>query len=223
MGETPTFDFAGQHWCALPQGALYWRERSALIVADLHFEKASAYAVRGQMLPPYDSRATLDALDALIVATQPREIWCLGDSFHDMGATDRMDAETRARIVRLTGHCRWTWITGNHDPGPAPDLGGETIEEAQVDGVILRHEALPGEMKPEISGHFHPKWRLHLRGRTVSRRCFVLGARKLIVPAFGALTGGLDVGAPAIRGLIGEGCEALVPVSDRLLRFAVPA
>jgi DNA ligase-associated metallophosphoesterase len=223
MRDAPSFEFAGQHWCALRQGALFWHDRAALIVADLHFEKASAYAARGQMLPPYDSRATLDALDALIAATAPREIWCLGDSFHDMGATDRMDDATRARIRTLTSARRWTWITGNHDPGPAPELGGETSEEAQVDGVILRHEARGSEMAPEISGHFHPKWRLSLRGRLISRRCFVLGARKLIIPAFGALTGGLDVAAPAIRGLIGEGCEALVPVSDRLLRFTVPA
>lgn len=222
MRDAPCFEFAGQNWQALPQGALFWRERRALIVADLHFEKASAYAARGQMLPPYDSHATLDMLDALIAASAPREIWCLGDSFHDCGATDRMDRATQARIRALTGACRWTWITGNHDPGAAPDLGGETIDEAQIDGLILRHEALQGERNPEISGHFHPKWRLSLRGRSVSRRCFVLGAHKLIVPAFGALTGGLDAAAPAIRKLVGQG-EALIPLPDRLLRFSVPA
>jgi DNA ligase-associated metallophosphoesterase len=190
VSDASSFDFAGQRWRAFPQGALYWVERDALIVADLHFEKASAYAARGQMLPPYDSRATLDALDALIGQTAPREIWCLGDSFHDTDATDRMDESIRARLTKLTASCRWTWITGNHDPRPAPELGGETIEEMRIDGVILRHEALRGESDPEISGHFHPKWRLSLRGRSVSRRCFVLGARKLIVPAFGSLTGG---------------------------------
>mgnify|MGYP003583788274 CR=1 FL=1 len=221
MSAAPPFLFGKQSWQALLQGALFWQERAALIVADLHFEKASAYAARGQMLPPYDSHATLDALDALIATTAPREIWCLGDSFHDMGATDRMDGAISMRIRSLTSTCRWTWITGNHDPGPA-DLGGETVEEAHVDGVILRHEALPGETAPEISGHFHPKWRLRLRGRHVSRRCFVLGQRKLIVPAFGSLTGGLDVAAPAIRRLIGDECEALIPLRDRLLRFSVP-
>lgn len=221
MQSAPSFLFAGQSWQALAQGALYWRERQALIVADLHFEKASAYAARGQMLPPYDSRATLDALEAAITATAPHEIWCLGDSFHDMGASDRMSGDTRERLARLTGARRWTWITGNHDPLPSPSLGGETIEEVRINGVILRHEARGGEVEPEISGHFHPKWRLSLRGRSVSRRCFVLGASKLIIPAFGALTGGLDAGAPAIRALIGEGSEALVPLSDRLLRFSV--
>lgn len=221
MPSTPSFLFARQSWQALPQGALFWREREALIVADLHFEKASAYAAMGQMLPPYDSRATLDALEAAIAQTAPREIWCLGDSFHDMGASDRMVPETHDRLVRLTGAHRWTWITGNHDPLPSPQLGGETIEEIRIDGVILRHEAQPGEAEPEISGHFHPKWRLNLRGRSISRRCFVLGASKLILPAFGALTGGLDAAAPAIRALIGRQSEALVPVSDRLLRFSV--
>lgn len=217
------FAFAGQSWIALPQGALYWRERAALIVADLHFEKASAYAMRGQMLPPYDSRATLDVLEALVDAMAPREIWCLGDSFHDMAAAARMTDDDRARIARLTARCRWVWITGNHDPLPTPDLGGETMQEARIDDVTFRHEARPGEAGWEISGHFHPKWRLSLRGRLVSRRCFVLGARKLIMPAFGSLTGGLDAAAPAIRGLIGDGGEALIPLSDRLLRFAVSA
>jgi DNA ligase-associated metallophosphoesterase len=222
MSSFPSFAFAGQSWQALPQGALFWRERAALIVADLHFEKASAFAARGQMLPPYDSQATLDGLEALAALTAPREIWCLGDSFHDGGAAGRMDATTRLRLVNLTQSCRWTWITGNHDPSPAPDLGGEIVEEARIDGVILRHEACPRESAPEISGHFHPKWRLRHRGRTVSRRCFVLGSSKLILPAFGALTGGLDAGAPVIRALLGRSVEALIPVSDRLLRFSIP-
>ena len=223
MMPPSAFTFAGQHWLALPQGALFWCERQALIVADLHFEKASAYAVRGQMLPPYDSAATLDALDAAIAATTPREIWCLGDSFHDMGAGERMASDTRARLTCLTGLCRWTWITGNHDPDASAGLGGEIFDEALIDGVMLRHEAQRGETGPEISGHFHPKWRLSLRGRSVSRRCFVMGASKLIVPAFGALTGGLDAGALPIRSLIGGGGEALIPLNDRLLRFSMPA
>ena len=223
MHAVPMFAFAGQSWQALPQGALVWRERAALIVADLHFEKASAYAAHGQMLPPYDSQVTLDGLEALVDLVAPREIWCLGDSFHDGGASERMDAESRARLRRLTGRARWTWITGNHDPAPAPGMGGETIEEARIDGVILRHEARAGETAPEISGHFHPKWRLHLRGRSVSRRCFVMGRSKLIIPAFGSLTGGLDAAAAPIRALIGQGGEALIPLPDRLLRFAVPA
>jgi DNA ligase-associated metallophosphoesterase len=221
MGPAPTFPFAGQSWIALPQGGLFWRERAALIVADLHFEKASAYAARGQMLPPYDSRATLDALERTIAATAPCEVWCLGDSFHDCGAGARMDEATADRLAALTGRLRWTWITGNHDPAGTVVLGGETRQEALVDGIVLRHEARADEARPEISGHFHPKWRLTLRGRSVSRRCFVRGGRKLIVPAFGALTGGLDAAAPAIRAVLGERSEVLIPLKDRLLRFAI--
>ncbi|WP_184156475.1 ligase-associated DNA damage response endonuclease PdeM [Sphingobium lignivorans] len=223
MGAQSLFSFGGQTWRALPEGALVWQERSALILADLHFEKASAYACRGSMLPPYDSVATLDALEGLMARIRPREVWCLGDSFHDMGACDRMDEGTRRRITGLTASCRWIWITGNHDPRPTPDMGGETLHETRVADIILRHEARPNEAGAEISGHFHPKWRLNLRGRLVSRRCFVLSARKLIMPAFGAYAGGLDVAAPAIRALVGQGSEALVPISDRLLRFSVPA
>lgn len=223
MVAAPPFSFAGQSWQALSQGALFWRERAALIVADLHFEKASAFAALGQMLPPYDSHATLDALEAVIAATAPREVWCLGDSFHDMGAQARMSDETVTRLAALTRARRWTWITGNHDPVPIGDLGGETAHEAALDGLLLRHEARPGEIQPEISGHFHPKWRVTLRGRSVSRRCFVLGERRLIVPAFGAFTGGLDAGAPAIRALIGKDGEALVPLTGRLLRFSMLA
>jgi len=223
MAVPPPFSFAGQSWQALPQGALFWRERAALIVADLHFEKASAFAAQGQMLPPYDSPATLDALEAIITATAPREVWCLGDSFHDMGARDRMSAESCERLARLTRARRWTWITGNHDPAPAGDLGGDVANETQIDGLLLRHEAQTSETRPEISGHFHPKWRVTLRGRSVSRRCFVLGAHRLIVPAFGALTGGLDAASPAIRTLVGHRSEALVPLAGQLLRFAVRA
>lgn len=216
------FRFGGQSWLALPEGALYWVERRALVVADLHLEKASAFAARGQMLPPYDSLATLAALETALARTGARELWCLGDSLHDDAATERMTDQVLSRLAALTSLCRWVWITGNHDPNPAPCLGGECCEEARVDGVLLRHEAWTGETLPELSGHFHPKWRLSFRGRSVSRRCFVLGPRKLILPSFGAFTGGLDACAPPIRRLVGAAAEALVPLPDRLLRFPLP-
>ncbi|HEX7783761.1 MAG TPA: ligase-associated DNA damage response endonuclease PdeM [Sphingobium sp.] len=215
--------FAGHDFIALPQAALFWPSRRALLLADLHFEKASWFARLGQMLPPYDSAATLDAVEALVAATGPREVWCLGDSFHDSGGAARLPADVRARIAALTQAVDWTWVTGNHDAGMDAGIGGRIVVEAQVDGLILRHEADPTESKPEVSGHFHPKLRLSLRGRNVSRRCFVRGPGKLVMPAFGALTGGLDAGHDAIRKAVGARAEALVPVADRLLRFPLDA
>lgn len=217
------FSFSGHDLTALPQGALFWPARRALLVADLHLEKASWFAKSGQMLPPYDSIATLADLTAIVAATDAAEIWCLGDSFHDQAGCDRLPAEARALLTALTQKTRWTWITGNHDPGIADHCGGEIVEEAEVDGLLLRHEADPSESRPELSGHFHPKLRIHLRGRLVSRRCFVATERKLILPAFGALTGGLDAHHPEIVRAVGEGAEALVPVQDRLLRFPIAA
>jgi metallophosphoesterase superfamily enzyme len=126
-------------------------------------------------------------------------------------------------LLALTAGTRWTWITGNHDPGFADHCGGAIVEAAEVDGLLLRHEAQPGETRPELSGHFHPKLRISHRGRQVSRRCFVATARKLVLPAFGALTGGLDATHPEIVRAVGKEAEALIPVADRLLRFRLAA
>lgn len=208
---------------ALPQGALYWPARRALLVADLHLEKASWFARLGQMLPPYDSVATLSDLTALAASTSAEEIWCLGDSFHDRHGCDRLPSGARDMLTELTARTRWTWITGNHDPGFADHCGGTIVDEAEVEGLLLRHEADPAETRPELSGHFHPKLRISHRGRRVSRRCFVATDRKLILPAFGALTGGLDARHPEIVRAIGKDAQALVPVADRLLRFPLAA
>ena len=217
------FTFSGHELVALPQGALFWPARKALLVADLHLEKASWFARFGQMLPPYDSIATLSDLGALAAATGAREIWCLGDSFHDRHGCDRLPPAARAVLTNLTAAHAWTWITGNHDAHLVDHCGGTIVAEAQVDGLLLRHEADPAETRPELSGHFHPKLRLHRRGRSVSRRCFVATPHKLILPAFGALTGGLDAWHPEIMRAVGQQAEALVPVADRLLRFPIAA
>ncbi len=217
------FSFSGHDLMALPQGALYWPARRALLVADLHLEKASWFARLGQMLPPYDSVATLADLTALAVTTRAEEIWCLGDSFHDRHGCDRLPDRAREMLTALTSTTRWTWITGNHDPAFADHCGGAIVDQAEVDGLLLRHEADADETRPELSGHFHPKLRLTHRGRKVSRRCFVATSRKLILPAFGALTGGLDASHPEIVRAVGPDAEALVPVADRLLRFPLAA
>jgi DNA ligase-associated metallophosphoesterase len=217
------FSFAGETFEATPSGALFWRARHALLVADLHLEKASWFARLGQFLPPYDSHATLTALAEEAERSGASRLYCLGDSFHDAFGCDRLPANARALLTDLTGKLDWTWIVGNHDPGFADHCGGRIAEEVELGGTILRHEAVAGEPRPEISGHFHPKLRVHVRGRQVSRRCFVVSASKIIMPAFGALTGGLDAHHPEILRSIGGDAAALVPVSDRLLRFPLAA
>lgn len=218
-----TFDFAGTMLHALPQGALFWQARRALIVADLHFEKASWFAKFGQMLPPYDSIATLADLTALVAVTNPRELWCLGDSFHDSAGAARLPQQACDMLTTLTARLDWVWVTGNHDQTLDDAFGGRIVEEAQVDGLILRHEADPADPRPELSGHFHPKLRVAVRGRNVARRCFVASETKIILPAFGSLTGGLDAGHPEIVRVVGSDARALVPVNDRLLSFPLAA
>jgi uncharacterized protein len=217
------FSFAGHSLAALRSGALFWPARRALIVADLHFEKASWFAQTGQMLPPYDSAATLSDLESAVTATDPAEIWCLGDSFHDSRGCERLPVAEQQRLRALTTAHRWVWIVGNHDAVLGDPCGGEVVDEAEVDGLVLRHEAAPAESRPELSGHFHPKLRVRIRGRQVARRCFVATGTKLILPAFGALTGGLDAHHPEIVRAVGRHAEALVPLADRMLRFPLAA
>jgi len=217
------FSFAGETLIATPGGALFWPDKQALLVADLHLEKASWFALSGQFLPPYDSHATLTALAAEVDATGATRLYCLGDSFHDRFGCDRLPQPARDLLLSLTSRLDWTWIVGNHDPGFADHCGGVIAGEVDADGIILRHEAVRSEVRPEMSGHFHPKLRLQLRGRRVSRRCFVVSENKIIFPAFGALTGGLDAHHPEIMRNVGSGASALVPLSDRLLRFPLAA
>ena len=217
------FSFAGETFEATPEGTLFWPARNALLVADLHLEKASWFARLGQFLPPYDSHATLSALTREVERTGATRLFCLGDSFHDSFGCERLPADARALLTELTMGLDWTWIVGNHDPGFADHCGGELADEVELGGIILRHEAIRCEPRPEMSGHYHPKLRLNLSGRRVSRRCFVVSATKIIFPAFGSLTGGLDAHHPEIMGSVGPDAAALVPVSDRLLRFPLAA
>lgn len=217
------FSFAGESFCPSADGALFWPAEQALLVADLHLEKASWFARFGQFLPPYDSHATLTALATEVERTGAKRLYCLGDSFHDRFGCERLPPTARELLSTLTAKLDWTWIVGNHDPGFADHCGGRIEEEVEIGGIILRHEAVRDDPRPEISGHFHPKLRVHLKGRHVSRRCFVVSPTKMILPAFGALTGGLDAHHPEILGNVGANAAALVPVSDRLLRFPLAA
>jgi hypothetical protein len=217
------FSFAGETFFATADGALFWPDRQALLVADLHLEKASWFARLGQFLPPYDSHATLTALAAAVDETGATRLYCLGDSFHDRFGCERLPASARTLLTELTDRLDWTWIVGNHDPGFADHCGGKLADEVEIAGIVLRHEAVRDDPRPEMSGHYHPKLRLHVKGRQVSRRCFVVSPTKVILPAFGSLTGGLDARHPEILGSVGANAAALVPVSDRLLRFPLAA
>jgi uncharacterized protein len=215
--------FAGHEFFASSEGALHWPAERALLVADLHLEKASWFAAGGQLLPPYDSLATLEVLSQEIGRTGVARLYCLGDSFHDRFGCERLAEGARELLKTLTSRLDWVWIVGNHDVGFVDLCGGRIEDECEVGGIILRHEAASGESRPELSGHFHPKYRLSLRGRSVSRRCFIASQTKLILPAYGAFTGGLDAGHPEILKKVGPGASALVPSSDRLLRFPIAA
>jgi DNA ligase-associated metallophosphoesterase len=215
--------FAGQNFLATPEGALHWPAEQALLVADLHLEKASWFARLGQFLPPYDSLATLQALARDVERTRVTRLYCLGDSFHDRFGCDRLPGDARELLAAMTSRLDWVWIVGNHDVGFVDHCGGRIEEECEIGGIVLRHEADECDLRPEMSGHFHPKLRMSLRGRHVSRRCFVASATKLILPAYGAFTGGLDAGHPEILRKVGPGASALVPSSDRLLKFPIAA
>jgi DNA ligase-associated metallophosphoesterase len=210
---------AGVSLIADPSGTLLWPERKLLAVADLHLEKGSAFAARGRMLPPYDTRATLDRLATVLERIQPAHVLCLGDSFHDRHAAGRMDAGDVTRLRALTGSADWVWITGNHDPDPPDGFGGRIAAEVMLDGLTFRHEAVPGAVS-ELSGHLHPVAALRLPGcRRVRERCFAFDGAKLILPAFGAYAGGLNVLNPAIAGLLRPRFEAYLLARGRVHRF----
>lgn len=218
----PPLLFGGHEFRVAGGRALFWPRRRALIVADLHLEKASWFALRGQMLPPHDSMATLEALAALAAETGAGEMWCLGDNFHDDRGIDRMMPCARALLSQLTSAFAWHWIVGNHDEHLPSGVGGTILDEIAIDGLVLRHRADPRDLRPELSGHFHPKHRAEARGRAISRPCFVASSTKLILPAFGALTGGLDSRHRELATACGQ-AAALVPAGNRLLRFPLGA
>lgn len=184
-------------------GALFWPDEGLLVVADLHLEKGSAFAARGVLLPPYDTPATIGRLAALIERYAPRLVIALGDSFHDGGGPDRMVDTSRAALKALQRGREWIWITGNHDPDPAENIGGRFAQTIAIGPLTLRHEPSAQSCDGEIAGHLHPLARVARRGRAVSRRCFASDGRRLIMPAFGAYTGGLNVRDRAIVSLFG--------------------
>jgi uncharacterized protein len=239
MHQNFGFQFAGEELFALPGKALWWPAQSALLVADLHLEKGSWFAANGQLLPPYDSVETLARLAQVAADVGAAHIWCLGDNFHDPAGPSRMDAAARDALSHLAARHKICFILGNHDmrEGKMAHVGGLAHRsDMQVAGIMLRHEAEVGSDTPDISGHWHPKIRLrerpqpHVRNpgrpnpsRTVARACFIYSDRHLILPAFGAFTGGLDVTDAGFPDLGAGPAVALIPTRERLLKCVIGA
>jgi len=223
--DSQPISVCGKSFVADQSGALYWPSERALIVADLHLEKASFFAVQGRMLPPYDTRQTLLDLAKAIDRYDADAVIALGDSLHDAGAAERISGEDLDLLRLMQADRQWVWINGNHDPEVAPLLGGHSFDEIVVEGIRFVHRPRPGRVTHEIAGHLHPAARLSLHGHTIRRPCFIGNGRRLVLPAFGALTGGLNVLDEAFLPLFGHdgfavwmlGDEGLYPVATRQL------
>jgi DNA ligase-associated metallophosphoesterase len=216
-----TIHLAGERLMLDPWGALFWPAERLLAVADLHFEKASAAASHGSLLPPWDTHATLDRLTGLIRRYAPRTMLALGDSFHDPHASRRLQASDAARLATLAGAVeQFVWVLGNHDPHPPAGLPGRAVPLWEAGPLLFRHEAAArGPASGEVSGHYHPKAQVPARGATVTRACFVTDGRRLMLPAMGAYAGGLDVRHGAIGKLFPRGGRVFLLGRDRLFSF----
>jgi DNA ligase-associated metallophosphoesterase len=189
-------------------GALYWPDEGLLAVSDLHLEKGSSFAERGVLLPPYDTAETLVRIAELIFHYSPRVVVALGDNFHDRKGPGRVSPSDRGVLTALQRRRDWIWITGNHDPEPAHGIGGVFAEMFALGGLVFRHIPSPEACDGEIAGHLHPLARVGGRGRVVSRRCFASDERRLVMPAFGAYTGGLNVRHAAFTSVFGTAAFA---------------
>jgi uncharacterized protein len=230
IGAEDSYDqpisICGKAFRAHMSGALYWPGERALIVSDLHLEKGSSFAAKGQMLPPYDTRETLRKLAEVIDTYDAETVIALGDSLHDMRAASRMDGEDQETLKILQEDREWIWVAGNHDPVASKSLGGTAVKALRVEGIRLCHEPRTGAVTHEIAGHLHPAARLVMYGTSIRRPCFIGNGYRLVMPAFGAFAGGLNILDVAFDPLFGNdglkvwmlGQEGLYPVATRLLR-----
>jgi len=213
--------FRHEHLLLDSSGAVFWSARRILIVADLHFEKSTAAAMQGSLLPPYDTRATLEKLQRVVRRYHPAVLVFLGDSFHDATGSSRLSPEDREMLMSMALEVRFIWIAGNHDPA-LPGLPGDVVAQWQEGIFQFRHQAEYQAEGVEISGHFHPKASILTQVKRVSRPCFVTDENRLILPAFGTYTGGLDVRAPAIARLFPRGLRVVLLGGERLFSFFLP-
>ena len=213
-------NIGGASFVADCDGALYWPEERLLAVADLHLEKGSGFAARGSLLPPYDTQDTLGRLSGLIERYAPRTVVALGDSFHDRGGGERLDRADRASLSAMQRGREWIWIAGNHDPDPMPGINGTHAEVLKVGPITFRHEPSGNDAVGEIGGHLHPVAVVVARGRGVRRRCFISNGHRMVMPAFGAYAGGLNIRHRAFAALFGRNFTAHVMGSERVFAFS---
>jgi DNA ligase-associated metallophosphoesterase len=210
---------AGERLMLDPMGGLFCPASRLLAVSDLHLEKGSSFARRGMLLPPWDTHATIDRLTLLLRRWSPATVVALGDSFHDADGAARLPATEQHRLNAMTRAHRFVWVQGNHDPTPPAGLGGEWVEHYVSGPLVFRHQAIVATEPAEVVGHHHPKATVAARTGSVSRPCFVFDGNRLMMPAFGAYTGGLDVRDPAINKLFPLGGRVFLLGNDRLFSF----
>ncbi|MCQ8784194.1 ligase-associated DNA damage response endonuclease PdeM [Mangrovibrevibacter kandeliae] len=207
-----------------PAGVIVVPEHDLLVVSDLHLEKGAAFARRGMLLPPYDTAMTLALLESALERHRPKQVICLGDSFHDRHGAALMPAAFRETLTRLMAGRDWTWIAGNHDPEPPALIGGETRQERAVGGLVFRHEPTPAPRAGEIAGHLHPVARVSGGGRSTRGACFATDGSRLVMPSFGVTTGGLNVLDRAFHGLFRlEAAKAYVIGTSRIFAIGFAA
>jgi DNA ligase-associated metallophosphoesterase len=221
MSAAAPIHLAGERLMLDPAGCLHWPAQRMLVVSDLHFEKSTAAAGRGALLPPFDTRETLAQLAGHIRKYAPRTVLCLGDSFHDAKGASRLQAADHARLHAMASETRFIWVLGNHDPAPPDGLPGEACAEHRLGNLVFRHQAHAGRVSGEISGHFHPKASVAVRGANITRPCFIADGYRLMLPAIGAYTGGLDVTDSAIAAHFPRGGRVFLLGRERLYSFPV--
>lgn len=196
--------FCGEELVLDASGVIFWPAQNLLIVADLHFEKGKAFARQGNLIPPLDTTITLDKLQVAIANYQPQIILSLGDSFHDIRTFGFIDPAIQDQLGNLSQKFHWIWISGNHDPFLPENIKGEIVAQKHIEGLLFRHEPSQDSKPGEISGHLHPAKRIKRYGTSLRFFCFATDFSRLIMPAFGAYTGGLELGHKAFDGLFDQ-------------------
>lgn len=214
-----TVTMMGERLLLDPVGAVFWPARGVLVVSDMHLEKGSAAAAKGFLVPPWDTRATLEVLAGLLRRYSPKKVVALGDSFHDAGGAGRLLKGDRERLGTMAEAFEFMWILGNHDPVPPEGIAGQWAAEWQAGPFVFRHRAM--RAMGEFCGHYHPKATVPVRGAVVTRPCFVTDGHRMMLPALGAYTGGLDVGDPAVKNLFPRGGRVFLLGRERLFSFAL--